>query len=145
MSPEEWRNGKRVLCIPGVGQLDEAIALILAQLVSKRGVGARAERSDALSMSRLFTLDTKDVDIACICYIENATSAQMHYAVRRLRRKTPQATIITLLIQDNDETKPAAADELIQRSLEAAVNRIIEIARTRASNGKREPRSLGAA
>ena len=98
---EEWRNGKRVLCIPGLGQLDEAIALILAQLVSKRGVGARAERSDALSMSRLFTLDTKDVAIVCICYIESATSAQMRYAVRRLRRKTPQATIITLLIHDN--------------------------------------------
>ena len=85
---EEWRNAKRVLCIPGLGQLDEAIALILAQLVSKRGVGARAERSDALSMSRLFTLDTKDVAIVCICYIESATSAQIHYAVRRLRRKT---------------------------------------------------------
>ena len=145
--PEEWRTAKRVLCIPGLGRLDEAIALILAQLVSKRGVGARAERSDALSMSRLFTLDTKDVEIVCICYIENATSAQMHYAVRRLRRKTPQATIITLLIQDNDETKPAAsaADELIHRSLEAAVNRIIEITRTPASNDKPQSRSLGAA
>ena len=134
-----------MLCIPGLGQLDEAIALILAQLVSKRGVGARAERSDALSMSRLFTLDTKDVEIVCICYIESATSAQIHYAVRRLRRKTPQATIITLLIQDNAQPAASGADESIQRSLEAAVNRIIEIARTRASNDKPEPRSLGAA
>ena len=139
---EEWRNAKRVLCIPGLGQLDEAIALILAQLVSKRGVGARAERSDALSMSRLFTLDTKDVAIVCICFIESATSAQMHYAVRRLRRKTPQATIITLLIQDN--AQPAASDEPVQRSLEAAVNRIVEIASTPATNDKPELH-LGAA
>lgn len=142
---EEWRNAKRVLCIPGLGQLDEAIALILAQLVSKQGIGARAERSDALSMSRLFGLDTKDVAIVCICYIENATSAQMHYAARRLRRKTPQATIITLLIQDSAQPAASAADESIQRSLEAAVSHITDVAGTRASNGKPEPRSLGAA
>jgi len=127
--PEEWRAAKRVLCIPGMGQLDEAIALILAQLVSKRGIGARAERSDALSMSRLFTLETKDVAIVCICYIENAAAAQMRYAARRLRRKAPQATIISLLIQDNAQPAASAAGESIQRSLEAAVNQIIEIAR----------------
>jgi predicted PurR-regulated permease PerM len=146
--PEEWRSGKRVLCIPGVGHLDEAIALILAQLVSKRGIGARAERSDALSMSRLFTLDTKDVAIVCICYIEKATSAQMRYAARRLQRKAPLATIITLLIPAAEEEKPtadSAADGSIQRSLDAAVNQIVEIARTRTSKDKPETRSLGAA
>jgi hypothetical protein len=142
---EEWRNSKRVLCIPGLGQLDEAIALILAQLVSKRGIGARAERSDALSMSRLFTLDIKEVAIVCICYIESATSAQIRYAARRLRRKAPEAIIITLLIQDNAPPATSAADEPIQNSLEAAVSRIIEIARTRASNDKPASRSRGAA
>jgi predicted PurR-regulated permease PerM len=129
--PEEWRDAKRVLCIPGLGQLDEAIALVLAQLVSKRGLGARAERSDALSMSRLFNLDTKDVAIVCICYIESATSAQVRYAARRLRRKAPDAIIITLLIGDaQDETEPSlsAADGSIQRSLEGAIDQIIDIA-----------------
>jgi predicted PurR-regulated permease PerM len=131
--PEEWRNTKRVLCIPGLGPLDEAIALILAQLVSKRGIGARAERSDALSMSRLFTLDTKDVAIVCICYIENATPAQIHYAARRLRRKTPDAIIITLLIGDTeDEIKlsVSAADKSIRRSLEGAIDQIVDIAQS---------------
>jgi AI-2E family transporter len=33
--PEEWRNAKRVLCIPGLGQLDEAAALIVAQLTER--------------------------------------------------------------------------------------------------------------
>jgi predicted PurR-regulated permease PerM len=129
--PEEWRSADRVFCIPGLGHLDEAIALMLAQLVTKRGVRARAERSDALSMSRLFSLDTKDVAIICICYIENATSAQMRYAARRLRRKAPDTTIISLLIRDYvDDTQRAlsAADGSIERSLDAAVHQIIEIA-----------------
>jgi len=104
---------------------------MLAQLATKRGVRARAERSDALSMSRLFSLDTKDVAIICICYIENATSAQMRYAARRLRRKAPDTTIISLLIRDYvDDTQRAlsAADGSIERSLDAAVHQIIEIA-----------------
>jgi predicted PurR-regulated permease PerM len=132
--PAEWRDRERVLCIPGVGPLDEAIALILAQLVTKRGIGARAERSDALSMSRLFTLETEDVAIVCICYIETATSAQIRYAARRLRRKAPQAIIITLLIDNEDKAEPSTSpgDGSVRRSLEAAINQITGIAQAAA-------------
>jgi len=132
--PEEWRSAKRVLCIPGLGHLDEAVALILAQLVLKRGIGARAEQSDALTMSRLFSLDTKDVEVICICYIENATSAQIRYAVRRLRRKAPDAVILTLLIRDaggnaiEADLLMSAAEVSIQHSLEAAIQQIVAIA-----------------
>jgi hypothetical protein len=135
--PEEWRNANRVLCIPGLGHLDEAMALMLAQLVTKRGIGARAERSDALTMSRLFSLDTKDVAIVCICYIEPATSAQIRYAARRLRRKAPDAVIIILLIRDNeDKTEPSTSSGhgLIRRSLEAAINQITGIAQAAAQS-----------
>jgi hypothetical protein len=59
--PEQWRTGKPVLCVPGLGLLDEAVALMVAHLVERQGIGARAEQADALSMSRIFTLDTKDV------------------------------------------------------------------------------------
>jgi hypothetical protein len=40
VQPERWRNGHPVLCIPGMGLLDEAAAILLAQLVERRGVGA---------------------------------------------------------------------------------------------------------
>src|SRR5260370_28578647 len=96
--PERWRTKTWVLCVPGSGLFDEAVALIVAQLVARQGIGARAEQADALSMSRIFSLDTKDVALVCLCYVENATSAQIRYAVRRLRRKAPDAFILVTMV-----------------------------------------------
>jgi predicted PurR-regulated permease PerM len=130
--PEEWRDAKRVLCIPGLGQLDEAVALIVAQLVAKQGIGARAEGSGALSISRIFSLDTDDVAVVCICYIENATPAQIRYATRRLRRKVPNAFIVTALLGNtaaaNTDEVSKGNSESAHRSLDGTVKRIREIA-----------------
>lgn len=131
---EEWRTEKRVLCIPGIGKLDEAVTLILAQLGAKKGIGVRSERSDALSISRIFELDTKDVAVICICYIENATSAQIRYAIRRLRRKVPEAFIMTVLVgnaEAGDQKLELHSSEMkgsIQYSLEGALTQIMLMA-----------------
>ena len=96
--PEQWRTKQPVLCIPGLGLLDEAVALMVAQLIERDGIGARVEQADALSVSRIFTLDTKDVALVCLCYVESATSAQVRYALRRLRRKAPDAFILVTML-----------------------------------------------
>ena len=95
--PEEWKE-ERVLCIPGIGQLDEAVALVVAQVLRKRGFGVRAEQAESLSVSRIFTLDTNGISAICVCYIESASAAQIGYAVRRLRRKVPHAFILIALL-----------------------------------------------
>lgn len=41
--------------------------------------------------------------VVCICYIENAMSAQIRYATRRLHRKVPNAFIVTALVRNKDE------------------------------------------
>ena len=53
--PERWRTGKPVLCIPGPSLLDQAAATMVAHLVERQRIGARAEPADALSMSRMFS------------------------------------------------------------------------------------------
>jgi predicted PurR-regulated permease PerM len=129
--PPEWRTEKPVLCIPGVGLLDEAVALMVAQLVQRQGIGARAEQGDALSMTRIFSLDTKDVALVCLCYVENATSAQIRYAIRRLRRKAPNAFILVSLVGaadgiDDQAVPDAAKVALVKRSLADTVERILK-------------------
>jgi len=129
--PERWRNGHPVLCIPGLGLLDEAAAILVAQLVERRGIGARSERADALSLSRILSLDTKDVALICLCYVGNATPAQIGYAVRRVRRKAPDAFILISLFGNATSIDGLDQDdntEVAVQSLQATVERIVAVA-----------------
>jgi predicted PurR-regulated permease PerM len=127
---EEWRTQKRVLCIPGLGLLDETVALMVAQLVERRGIGARAEQADALSMARIFSLDMTDVALVCLCYVEDATSAQIRYAIRRLRRKAPKAFILVSLVGAGDGGGDVVSEfanvKLVKQSLADTVEKILE-------------------
>ena len=141
--PEEWRVKKRVLCIPGRDLLGEAFALILAQLVTKDGVGARAEQSDALSISRIFSLDTQDVTLVCLCFVGSTTTAQIHYSIRRLRRKMPTAFILLILIgQTNipaDDLNYVLENGSIQTTLTDARNEILRVVRSSTEPMRDEP------
>ena len=121
--PSEWRE-ERVLCIPGIGQLDEAVALVVAQVLRKRGFGVRAEVAESLSVSRIFTLDTKGVFAICVPYIESATAAQIGYAVRRLRRKVPEAFIVIALLGNRGVGE--GADQLRQASNADAIETTLD-------------------
>jgi hypothetical protein len=65
--PQNWRSGKPVLCVPALGILDEAFAAVVAQAVERQGIAVRTEARDALSVSRVFTLDTSEVELLCVC------------------------------------------------------------------------------
>ena len=130
---EGWRTGKPVLCVPGLGLIDEAATLILAQLIEKQGIGVRAEQADVLSISRIFGLDTKGVAIICLCYVESASPAQIRYAIRRLRRKAPEAFILIARLGEENGMEPDATfgfenTELVA-TLASAASRIQAIAR----------------
>jgi predicted PurR-regulated permease PerM len=129
--PLDLHAKKRVLCIPGRDLLGEAFGLIVAQLVAKEGIGARAEQSDALSISRIFSLDTEDVELICLCFVGGVTSAQIHYAVRRLRRKMPKAFIVLSLIGNStdfdEDFRSSAGIGSIQNSLGGTRDEILNI------------------
>jgi predicted PurR-regulated permease PerM len=127
--PERWRSGKPVLCIPGPSLLDEALATIVTHLVEQRGVGARAEQADALSMSRILTWDTAGVELICLCYLEAATAAQIRYAIRRIHRRIPNVAIIVAFLggpvgADDDEVS-SSDTESVQGSLRATIDKVM--------------------
>ena len=129
--PEGPRAEKPVLCIPGLSLLDEATAMVVAQLVERHGIGARAEQADALSMSRMFSWDIEGVALVCLCYVENPTSAQVRYAVRRIRRRLPNVNIVVALFGDPEEVdgqELPSNTEFVERSLRATVDKIVAIA-----------------
>jgi hypothetical protein len=132
--PSNWMLKKPVLCIPGLNLLDEAFALIVAQSIERERIGVRTEHWDALSISRIFTLDTAEVELVCLCYLTNATSAQIRYAVKRIRRKAPAAFILVTLAWTAGENDLQTAIQpftrvcLVQGSLGETAAKVLDIA-----------------
>src|SRR4051812_14698223 len=108
--PTEWQGEHPVLCLAGRNPIDEAAAIMLAQLTGAHGLSARVEAAEALSTANIFRLETTGVAIVCLVYMDASSPAHMRYSVRRLRRKLPKATIILgCWMKDID---PAALESL---------------------------------
>ena len=54
---------------------------MLAQLLEKRGIGARIEGTAALSMSNVVRTD--GVAMVCLSYLDTTSPAHMRYMIRR--------------------------------------------------------------
>jgi hypothetical protein len=89
-----FRSETPVLCIAGQSAVDEAAALMLAQLLTKHGLRARVESAASLSIQAVARIDDTGVAIVCLSYLDAGSPAHMRYAVRRLRRKMPQARVL---------------------------------------------------
>src|SRR4051812_33216181 len=111
----------------GRSLVDEAAAIMLAQLSTAHGLPARVEGADALSTTNVFRLDASGVAIVCLVYLDASGPARMRYAVRRLRRKLPKATIILgCFLRDADPAalellREGAKADLVAASLGEAV------------------------
>ena len=90
-----WSVDGAVLCVAGRTALDEAAAHLLADLLKQRGFGARVEPATSLveaggggalegATPRLVILSFLDADLSV---------AQARFAVRRLRRRLPEAPL----------------------------------------------------
>jgi predicted PurR-regulated permease PerM len=149
--PPEWQGEHPVLCVAGRSLIDEAAAIMLAQLSTAHGLAARVEGVAALSSTNVFRLDTTGVAIVCLVYLDASGPAHMRYAVRRLRRKLPSATIILgCWLKEIDPAalellREGAKADLVASSLGDAVKLCIEAAgvkdRSRKSNGQEKPLS----
>ena len=90
----EWQGEQPVLCIAGRTPLDEAAAIMFAQLCNVHGLAARVEGSDALSTANIFRLETDGVALVCLSYLDTTNAAHIRYSVRRIRRKLPRALLM---------------------------------------------------
>jgi predicted PurR-regulated permease PerM len=90
---EEWQNSP-VLCVAGRNVLDEAAALLLADLLRKCGIGSRLISADEASTANVRNLDPSGVQMICLSYLELGRGTNAHYLMRRLRRRIPNAAAI---------------------------------------------------
>lgn len=92
--PAGWLENPPILCVAGRNPIEEAAGILFGQLSTAHGLSARVEPAEALSNTNIFRLDTTGVAIVCLIYMDASGPAHMRYAVRRIRRKLPQATVI---------------------------------------------------
>jgi predicted PurR-regulated permease PerM len=134
--PIKWKGDSPVLCVGGRTALDEAAAIMFAQLCNAHGLRARVEGPDALSTNSIFRLETEGVTLACLSYLNASNPAQIRYAVRRLRRKLPLAHIMVGLWTgiDADSAKTileSSKADMVAPTLREATRLLIETVRRR--------------
>ncbi|CAO4178389.1 AI-2E family transporter [Methylorubrum aminovorans] len=104
MLPESWRGEAPVLCVAGRGPLDEASSAMLAQLVRKHGLEARAVPYGDVSREQIRSLDLTGVAMVCISYLDiTGSPAHLRYLLERLRKKAPPVKLLVGLWPEGEK------------------------------------------
>jgi hypothetical protein len=132
---QAWQGEHPVLCIAGRTSLDEAAAVMFADLCKAHGLGCRVEAHTALSAANIFRLNTEGVAMVCFCYLDTSSPAHIRFAVRRLRTKLPRAVIMlgvwsgTLDDAAAGQLRDLAKADLAKLTLYAALEACIDAGR----------------
>jgi hypothetical protein len=90
-----WVVDEPILSIGGRSPLDEASAAILAEVLKKRGLGAKELGPEAISAGHIASLANTEAKLVALSYLGLGSGpAQIRYLVRRLRRILPEGTLI---------------------------------------------------
>jgi AI-2E family transporter len=136
-----WKSQTPILCVAGRGPLDEAAAAIFAQLLERHGLSSRVEPADAIASPNVFRLETEGIALVCVSYLDNSSIASMRYAIRRMRRKLPEAIMLLGCWTDSDPghlQEAVKADEAVN-TLSAALAYAIGAATDTSGPLDREP------
>jgi len=143
--PAVWRGPTPVLCVAGRGLLDEAVAAMLCQLLSKHGIGARIAPYEAATRGNINLLETGEVAMVCVSYLDiSGKHAHLRYLLQRLRQRMPTTPIVVGLWPSDDPAMPSpdiraeVGADYYTRTLHEAVEICVRVAK--ASAGKARER-----
>ncbi len=121
-----------VLCAGARGNLDDAAAAALTQLLERRGANVRLLSYELLQTAALREIDLGRPAVIVLSYLNSDLLAHARFLVRRLRRRLPEARIIVGLWsfeeEEADRRDPLEATraDYVATSLKEAVARIAE-------------------
>src|SRR5262249_36776945 len=102
-----WQSETPVLCVAGLGPLDEAAAAMLCQLLSKHGIGARIASYEAVSRGNINLLDLGGIGMVCISSLDiTGRQAHLRYLIGRLRLRLPKVPIVVGLWPRGEASPP---------------------------------------
>ncbi|MEL6059605.1 MULTISPECIES: AI-2E family transporter [unclassified Methylobacterium] len=143
-----WRRQGAVLCISGRGFLDEAAAAILAQILEKRGIGARTVPFAEASAARIGRFEPGPARMACVVSLAlDGEPTHLRRLIRRLKERMPGVPVLLglWLAQDNDGAmsgaKRSAGADAQAGSLRAVVEAVLAAAQEAEAGGDEAVRS----
>lgn len=92
---DDWKAENAVLCVASRNALDETVALALARMLEKFGIGAKVVDPEHLRHGNLSAADIDGARIICISTLDaRERDAHARFLTRRLKRAAPDATIL---------------------------------------------------
>ena len=130
--PESWTREGAVLCVSGRGFLDAAAVAILAQILAKRGIGARTVPFSETASARVARLDPGSARLTCVVSIAHGGEPQhLNRLIARLRRHMPTVPILAgLWLIEGEQRRPGFTldADITAASLHEAVEAVLEAA-----------------
>ena len=140
-----------VLCIGARGELDDAAAAILADLLVRGGADTRLLRHDSLRDAVLGEADLGSPEVVTLSYMNSDSLAHARLLVRRLRRRLPDIRVVlcfwTFSPAEMERRDPGTAThaDAVAITLEEAIVKIGELAGEREVEPPADKPSLAAA
>ncbi|AEQ52504.1 AI-2E family transporter [Pelagibacterium halotolerans] len=93
-TPENAEEHAQVRVFGGKTELDQAMALMVAERVRARGFSAQVMAPVALRKEGIAQMDLSETEVACLCYLGERPDVYARYAARRLKRIKPDIVIV---------------------------------------------------
>ena len=90
----EFTEPGSVLCIGARGPLDDAAALLMAQLLAKHGFGTATGSYEVLLNAHARDESFAKARLVALSCLDGNSTAYLRFIMRRLRRRTPTATVL---------------------------------------------------
>jgi predicted PurR-regulated permease PerM len=130
--PADSNGHPAVLCIPARDEADEIAALMLEQLLTKRGINAKVLSCAGLLGECIQKVEQEKPGVVCVAAVPPFGYVHARYLCRRLRNRFPELKVVAAILTEGDvgEIKkrqpPVAADE-IGSSLAQALAAILSL------------------
>jgi predicted PurR-regulated permease PerM len=116
--PADSNGHPPVLCIPARDEADEIAALMLEQLLSKRGINAKVLSCAGLLGECIQKVEQEKPGVVCVAAVPPFGYVHARYLCRRLRNRFPDLKVVAAILTEGDVNEikkrqpPVAADEI---------------------------------
>jgi predicted PurR-regulated permease PerM len=130
--PEEFS----VACIPARDEADEIASRMLAQLLNKRGVSARALGSSALAGECLDAVSQARAKVVCVVSVPPFGYMHARYLCRRLQAQSPECKVVAAILTEREaeeikKREPQLPAEELVTSLREALTAVLSLEATK--------------